>query len=411
MVYYSRKIKNTGERKKMKLSANLLMAAIFLGALCYGKKAESAETKPQELKAAIFVVNNAGKGFDNSLDTLNDLLTNRLTEKGLTIIDKKYVAKPMTETKEDSDQVKSVKRQLSDFNVSMQKRQEDFLATIKDDMDGASALRIAQQIGADYVLVATITSFGKQTKKVKLSSQNIDVTESTLRIGIKLLEGVAGGSVYGDIVKTSKTTDNTIVSDDTEQINSLLDDAAVNIANNVGKRIKDKGFVAPPPVVDSILQINCNVENANVMMDGTVVGNCGQKLKVKPGLHAVAIQREWFRDWKRSVNVQPGMVLNVQLELSELGMKKYKEIKTFELTSKRYEVLTDADKAAIADRTKLNAAEAYMIMKIGDAALEKAKHPADTEININADLNVNKGNKDYKDRRDYKELNDYKEIK
>lgn len=342
------------------------------------------------LKAAIFVANHAGKGFDDLLDTLRDLITNRLTEKGFSIVDKAEVVKPMAESKEDSEQAKAVKRQLADFNVALQKREEDFLAGIKDDMDGASALRLAQQMGADYVLVATVTSFGKATKKATVLGQSVDVSEFTLRVGLKLLEGVAGGSVYGDVVKVSAKVDNTIEGENSEMVNGLLDDAATKIAENVEKRIRTRPIPAAEKVSDAALRIACNVENADVMVDGAVVGSAGQKLNVKPGLHAVVIRREWFRDWKRTVNVQPGMVLDVQLELSELGMKKYQEIKTFELTSKRYEVLTDAEKAAIADRTKVTAAEAYRIMKLGDAAVEDAKHPG-TKIKIDANLNLNKG--------------------
>ncbi len=352
------------------------------------KATVAAARKP--LKAAIFVVNHAGQGFDDRLDTLNDLITARLTEKGFSIIDKKEVVKPMTESNEDSAQVKAVKRQLAEFNVAMQKREEDFLAGVKDDMDGASALRLAQQIGADYVLMATVTSFGKQSKKAVVLGQNVDVSEITLRVGMKLLEGLGGGSVYGDIVKVSAKVDNTIEIDNTELINGLLEDAANKIGDNVEHRMKGGGIAPTEKVADASLQINSNIENADVMVDGVVVGNAGQKLNVKPGLHAVVIRREWFRDWKRSVNIQPGMVLNVHLELSDLGMKKYQEVKTFELTSKRYETLTDAEKAAIADRTKLNAAEAYMLMKAGDAAVERAKHPAAKQININADINVGK---------------------
>jgi hypothetical protein len=396
----------------MKLSR--ILKASFMGLwLAIGMSVFAADDKPADpnagkpRKAAIFVVNHAGQGFDNLLGTLNDLVANRVTEKGLSIIDKKEVAKPMVESREDAEREKEAKRQLAELNIAKQKREEDFLAGIKDDMDSASALRMAQQIGADYILVVTVTSFGQQTKKMEVLGQNVDISEYTLRIGLKVLEGNAGGSVYGDVVKASAKVNNAIGGDNTELINSLLDDAAKQIATNIGTRMKN--LPALEKVPDMTFQINCNVENADVLVDGAVIGSCGKKLNAKPGLHAITVRREWFRDWRRNVNVQTGMVLDAELELSELGMKKYLELKAYEQEAERHQLAMDdkraaladrtkaneiqresdraaiadrvkanevereADRAAIVDRAKLSESMAYAIKKAGDAEVERAK--------------------------------------
>ena len=62
---------------------------------------------------------------------------------------------------------------------------------------------------------------------------------------------------------------------------------------------------------------------ASVEIDGAVVGSSPGPFRVSLGLHQIKIFREWMKPYFATVNVQPGMTLNVALEMSDEGIRKW----------------------------------------------------------------------------------------
>ncbi len=290
---------------------------------------ETADKQPM-LRAAIFVQNRAGEAYQDKIDVLNDLITTRLTEKGFSIIDKHDVVEKFRESRDRDAEVKKTIEALTNGEI-------DF--SVEDALKDASALRLAQMIGADYLIVATINSVGLTDKKFtgKGTTYGVDneVTDYTLRVALKVLEAGQGGSVYGDLVKASERiprTDNLeIVSSDT--INSLLDSAAVDIARNIGGRVEEirtvqvKHTRAVPFTI-----ITSGVEGATVELDGAAIGSAGSapvEFIAPPGIHMMRITREWFTPWERPVNIYADQKLNVTLELSAAGIERFQDLEGF----------------------------------------------------------------------------------
>lgn len=337
-------------------------------------KEEKANTEDQSLKVAIFVVNRDKREYDDKLGTLEDLLTNRLADKGFYVINKDETAKAMQETKEDSDQVKSIKRQLQSHNVEMKKQEGNYLAGVTDDLDNASALRMCQMLGADYVLIATLTSTGSVSKETAAYGQKITSKETTMRVGVKVLSSTQGGTLYGDMVTVSEKKAGSITVEDSDLINRLMDEASIKLAENLSSKVGKIVSRTPKDLPDTSILVTCNVENADLLVDGAVIGSCGGKVDIKPGLHMIEVKREWFRPWKRNVNVKEGMKLDVQLELSEKGMAQYLALKKALQGLEIQKAWSDGLLKALGITSE---AEAYMLKKMGDAAVEKAKHPDD----------------------------------
>ncbi len=110
----------------------------------------SAEPGDQPIrKAAIFVENRAGKAFDNKVPVLEDFITSRITEKGFSVISRDVV-------------IDSLKNYNSEKTKSPDSEKSDTLLS-----NNTSALRLAQLMGADYIIMTSITSFGTEKKSFK----------------------------------------------------------------------------------------------------------------------------------------------------------------------------------------------------------------------------------------------------
>ncbi|HEY1718832.1 MAG TPA: hypothetical protein VGH42_11155, partial [Verrucomicrobiae bacterium] len=298
-------------------------------------------------KAAIFVENRAGPAFNDKVEVLEDLLTSRITDKGFSVISREDAINALktystVEVTAASGTAVSAKVATpagqtgiaAEVNKAMGAEVSATPATIKADQalsDSSSALRLAQNLGADYLLVASITSFG--TKKITDSElKTVDVI-NTLRVSYKILDGVKAGSLIADTVKATKTTRFTEDSqtEDSGLIDDLLDDAATQVAENAGRKqstiaaasvlpnsveitvscgmqdlvnlpvsVPDIRVLDDGTVLVSTNNLGIQVLDATVEIDGIAIGTAPGKFKVHPGLSKMKITREGFTPWERT---------------------------------------------------------------------------------------------------------------
>jgi hypothetical protein len=337
---------------------------------------DTTPTPPR--KAAIFVENRAGPAFNDKVEVLEDLLTSRITGKGFSVISREdainalktyssvevtaasgtavsaKVATPAGQTGVAAEVVKATGAEISATP-----------ATIKADQalsDSSSALRLAQNLGADYLLVASITSFGTEKKTYEDAGLKTVNVINTLRVSYKVLDGVQAGSLIADTVKATKTTRFTENSqtEDSALIDDLLDDAATQVAENAGGKqstiatasvlpnsveitvscgmqdlvnlpvsVPDIRVLDDGTVFVSTNRLGIQVLDATVEMDGIAIGSAPGKFKVHPGLSKMKITREGFAPWERTVNCSDGQKFNVALQMSEEGYARWKNNTTF----------------------------------------------------------------------------------
>jgi hypothetical protein len=226
------------------------------------------------MKSAIFIQNRAGNEYNDKVEVLNDMLTSRLSDK-FSIIDRKYVVSKFREYIDKGEDKRS--------SVDQSGEQMNIENSIAD----ASALRIAQMIGADYLIIATINSVGKENRKFKgkgtIYKTDTEVTIYTLRVSIKVTEGNEGGTVYGDIVSASKKipklTNLEIESDDT--INELLDQGSLKIAQNISDKIS-KIRNAKVVKFDIFENLKISIKNSTfVHADGEILTTSAKHINVQ----------------------------------------------------------------------------------------------------------------------------------
>lgn len=354
-------------KSMMKFITMLLICCASVLPVC---AAEGAGDAPP-LRAAIFVQNRAGADFTDKIDVLNDMLTTRLTEKGFSVIDRAIVLAKFREAREVEP---AVKRDIDALEKSS--------GGIESSLSGASALRIAQMIGADYIIVASLTSYGQETREFKGAGTAYGTNNksyiSTLRISLKVLEGNSGGSVYGDTVSVAERTAvvESLRIETTDIINKLLDAGALKIADTIGGKIQKIREVKVKSVAAVEFTVKSNVEGATVELDGAVIGTTPGRFVAAPGLHQMKISKEWLTSWDRTINIFANQTLNVTLELSQEGIQRFATIEQLKL---------DIAKGKM--RAEMEGKEREAAIEIGkkerEAAIEIGKKEREANIDIN----------------------------
>jgi len=242
--------------------------------------------------------------------------------------------------------------------------------------DSTSALRLAQNLGADFILIPSLTTYGIDKKTYSGSGiSTINVTH-TLRVSYKIIEAGAGGAIKGDTVVATKTLrqSGSLSVDSSEVINELLDDAASQLADSLVQNAaslptevaKDKmvnfriactmtdprqqpilisalGVTADNHVVVTNQPVALQPLDVTVELDGIAIGSAPGSFQGYPGLHKLRLSREGFDSWERTVNLYEGQNLRVALQMSAAGYAHWKDTTDFLATLDGNRKLTDAE--------------------------------------------------------------------
>ena len=242
--------------------------------------------------------------------------------------------------------------------------------------DSTSALRLAQNLGADFILIPSLTTYGTEKKTYNADGiSTVNVTH-TLRVSCKIVEAGEGGAIKGGMATASKTIrqSGNLQVDSSEVINDLLDDAANQLADKLvgaaaslptevtkGKRVsfsvactmtdvKDQPITVPNVQVTSdkrVVKTNAPIEvqplDVTVELDGITLGSAPGTFEALPGLHKLRLSREGFKDWERTVNIYPGQKLRVALQMSDAGYNRWKDNIAFLQLLQDDQKLTDAE--------------------------------------------------------------------
>ena len=368
----------------------LIIAALAtLTAVC------QAQNAPTPRKAAIFIENRAGPALNDKVSVLEDFLTSRITEKGFSVISREVVVNALKTYR--SAEVVVASAAVSSAAVATPSGGTAAVAevakagaaqvastpttTTTDQLlsDNTSALRLAQNMGADYLFIAAITSLGTEKKAMDAYGVKTVNVLHTLRVSYKVLGGAEGASLIAATVKATKTTrfDENLQTEDSDLLNGLLEEAANQVADDAGRKVATVAAAAKqlPPVeiavscgVQDLVQLPLSIPDvrlledgksiyistnmmpivttpqfaATVEMDGIAVGSAPGKFKVSQGLSKMRVTRAGFTPYERTVKPHDGQEFkDVPLQMSEEGYKRWKDNITFLLLIKSGDKLTD----------------------------------------------------------------------
>jgi tmRNA-binding protein len=345
----------------------LAVLALFLGfaASLTAQSAAAAKT----YVAAVVVSNRADAKYDDQVSALEDLLSARLADLGFKLVSRELVASNLRsftppDAPKDAASAKAAAAAEAAF------------------VDQSSALRLAQSLGADYLLHASITSYAETKRNVTAYGNTLANHDYTLRVAYKLLDANAGGALTGDVVKAVRTEQGNANSSATVGgiFADLLDDATVQIVSSLRTRRDAGRIAAAAPAAKTVTitlnleagdlfipDVRINAENvvsvgeskfkvaplaATVEVDGAAVGTAPGKITLKPGFSRLRVSRDGYETWERVINAVEGQTLSIALVMTEAGLKRFKESTTFLNDLKNGAKLTDAEVKRIEGEAK-----------------------------------------------------------
>jgi hypothetical protein len=340
-----------------------LKICLLVPLLTAGQLLAAPDSGATARKTAIIVENRAGKQHNDKIPVLEDLITSRIAGEGFSVLSRDVVTRALKEypipgeTKASADDAPG--------------KQLDSLLE-----NSTTILRLAQNIGADFILIPSILSCGSEKRTYNGNGVSTVNNIYTMRIAYKLIEGGEGGAVKGGTVVSTKTLRQSdgLQIENTDLFNELLDDAAGQLAEAIIQASK-----AVPTTVAKAAMVNFSVVctmtdirdqpitvpnvqvkadnrvaktdggiavqplDVTVELDGVAIGSAPGSFQARPGLHKIRLSREGFKDWERTINIFAGQKLNVALQMSDEGYARWKDNLSFLQGLENDRKLTDAE--------------------------------------------------------------------
>jgi uncharacterized protein YfiM (DUF2279 family) len=371
-------------KNPMRMLTQFLLAA---GLLAAGNLFADDTTNAPLRKVAIIVENRAGVKFNDKVAVLEDLLSSRIAGEGYSVISRDVVT-----------------RALNDYATGVAPNNQAMAADALLE-SGTSALRLAQNLGADFILIPAITTYG--TEKKSYAGEGIvtlNVTH-TLRVSYKIAEAGTGGELKGGTVTATKNIrqSGSLVVEDSDILNDLLDDAAGQLAEAIAHNAaslptsvaKDKmvnfniacSMTDPrqQPVLISAVSVSADNTviatnppiamqplDVTVELDGVALGSAPGAFQAYPGLHKLRLSREGFDAWERTINVYNGQTLRVALQMSAAGYARWADTTAFLATLDNNRKLTDAEVERIKGLGKFFSESHYRVDTKDNVTIEKS---------------------------------------
>ena len=321
--------------------------------------AASAQAIPQRYSAAIFVKNRPADVSPEKVMVLEDYIAAQVDKFCFTTVSREDTLNAVARFATAGANVGT--------NIDPAKDLDRILS------DETSALRLAQQMGVDYILIASITAYINDRQQTEAYGATTDIRSAQLDVTYRLLGRVQGQVITSDsVTATEKVRQSPNLKQERDLIDVVIRRCAQEIGESVGKRCSEATVTAPstlpaevpfrivctmqdmtiPGVVTDaatgryvVSGVNWNLlpTNAAVEIDGLVVGNAPEMLNVFPGLHKVSITCEGFRPWNRTINVRPGMSLSVPLQLTDEGLIRWRSQLAFMQSLTERQQLVDAE--------------------------------------------------------------------
>ncbi len=257
--------------------------------------------------------------------------------------------------------------------------------------DQSSATALGQLLGADYLLVASLSSIEREETDYDDGTTRTKVQRSVLRCTYTILDGSTGGSLVGgaaDAERSLRQTANLKVKADVTM--QLVNDSARQMGERLrgqvdAGRVRAAGVAAAEVDVTfdmyladmrvpmlkrqadgsyslSSEMVDVGVNGCEVQVNGVMAGTAAGVVKMRPGLQRVRFVRPLCEPEERMINVRPGMSLRVGLRLTDEGRRQWIE------NAAIFQQLQQAE--------RLSKAAADAMDRLSEAELIKAKGAA-----------------------------------
>jgi hypothetical protein len=315
----------------------------------------------EKYKVAIFVANRT-KIVDDKVLVMQDLLNGYATDKGFSIISREDTINAVAKLAPDAGPNKG------DHNLPGAKMDEVL-------SNNTSAMHLATNLGADYVLMVSLTTFGTDKQRYTDREKGIDLImyKHQLRATYKVLDTTIGGSMTAGVATATisdRVAPGNNVIERENLVDDLIDSAAMDMASMLAtasradaiKPIADAGKDATfridsavadlfyPEIVknekgEQILgagRYRLEAMSVGVELDGVMIGTTPGPFTAKPGLHKIRLRREMFKDYEATVKISDGAALVLPMRMTDEGFQRFTDMAKGMAELKAGQALTDA---------------------------------------------------------------------
>jgi len=390
------------ESIKRMMAFCLLALAMVSSSLAQTPDSSLDSQTPAQRKAAVFVFTREPKVGVQQAKILEDLVAARVAKLGFATLTRDVMVDSISKAMKqpEAEMTQKDKSLLEQFAAALQKP-DKVEKSLEDQLDDqSSVMRLAQTIGADIIVIATIESFGTE-KRIFNGNELAPVATTTifnnLLVSYRLAYAASGAAVAGDSVRVTRAwRDSESLTRETDDLlNDMFDEAATKLAEKItaaNQEVKEVPKVQAAGVQFNIkpvlpggtpmqlptyengdvkLSVSVTVA-ADVTMDGVSVGSVPGELRFATGLHQILIQAEGFKPWKRFVTISEGQKFDILLEMTPEGYEKWKENITFLSDLSRKTKLTDAEVKQMEAKAEAMR-KAGLIVTIGNNGMEEIR--------------------------------------
>lgn len=286
-------------------------------------------------KAALLLDNRAGKEFKKLAAQLEDLWSSRAASPGLVFIGRQSVT--------DAIAKEGAGAQL------------DALLS-----ERTSALRLAQSLGADWIVLASLSSVTPEERTFNDGTLQLTSHNHVLRISYKIAEAAEGGVLAGDSIRVSRNIRGaqTAGVESSEIFNQLVEDAVIRLLQVFPDKVLQvakTGVTKPSQIEISVSAVPVDLTqnplqlpdlrvgndgsitkgssgsvdvilgDVSIEMDGVLVGKSPATLRSAPGFHKLRLKRPGFGCVWQIINSVVGLNLRLALQMNEVGFARWKD--------------------------------------------------------------------------------------
>jgi hypothetical protein len=323
----------------------------------FPRSAPAAETGggATPLKVALFCDNRAGAELDGKVSAFEDFFASRVATQNFQVLSREVILNSLKDFAAGGTSGADTPGQQLDRTLS----------------DSTSALRLAQALDADYVVLAILSSHGSEKRSYQGQGVSTDNLIWNLRVTYRLAEAARGGEVGGSTLTASRVIRNSagLQTESSDILNQLVDDAAAQLATRLvvraptlaavdkaSARVKvnlqctitdfatlpNAGLNEKNEVVLGPGNATAFASDVNVEVNGITIGSAPGTLEVMPGLNKLRLTREGFKPYERTVNFYNGQTLTVALQMSDAGFARWKDVVATYTALENNRKLTDA---------------------------------------------------------------------
>jgi curli biogenesis system outer membrane secretion channel CsgG len=336
----------------------------------------AAQTPPAKPVAAIFVKNRGCDIAPEKVMVLEDFLVARVGELCFTTLSRE-------------DVINAVKR-FSAAGANAGTVQDPMAEADRLLSDQTSALALARNMGADFVLVCSLTALNTQEQQFEGYGVKTQVLSQTLDATYRLLDRAQGAVIdSGAASATEQVRGTPNLQQKVDLIDPLIKQVAGNLVQVMQRRCRASALPAPAALDGASFTVSATLLDVNVPdiqmdpaskrftvganplsvspqgvaveVDGVAVGSTPGQFRTTPGLHKLRLRAPGLKPWEGTVNITNGFDLKVAMQMDETTWKRWLETATVLQQLKQNQQLTDAQVDLIRGVAQFFASSRYVV--------------------------------------------------